>query len=767
MRLRTEDIHVFRLLAAVFLVLVALSCDAEESVQLPVRPITDLASASKILPQIARTVGRRYDERDPITRLDNKFRLQLAASQFASAAASLGALDGLLKSKPQVRAARIPYLIFARAKLIQRRNHLAFRAALETAFRDTFSKMGDETSARVIRALSSDQSTLKDEIQTLLRRLTGKTAIPLSDALLLVRQMQTLEVYDAFAPLLSALVAEDDGRRYIVERDVLVPTTDGASVCVLIVRPRHAQGRLPALLDFTIYNVPQFAVNLTRRTASNGYVAVEGLVRGKACSAGDPVPYEHDSADAAALIEWISHQPWSDGRVGMWGGSYSGFTQWAAAKRLPTALKAMMPMAPGAPGIDTPMDGNIFMNFIYPWPFYTTDNKTVDNTVYNDRARWDRLYRSWYVSGRAYRDLDKIDGTPNPIFDKWLEHPNYDSYWQSMIPYRSEFSRIDIPVLTTMGYFFGGPGAGLYYFTEHYKYDAGAEHYMLIGPYDHFQAQRGLINELGEPETLINYGLTLDPVALIDVGDLRYQWFNYVLKGGAKPTLLQDKVNYELVGANEWRHAQSIADMSNAVWRLYLTSNQHEGRYVLSDGPPPTPERVTLKVDLADRSDADRTPPGGGIESDAIDTANSIALVSEPLPHPTEVSGLLSGNLEFLSSKPDFDFQIALYELTSGNKYVLLTTYQSRASYVHGLAERNLIVPGRRQSMAFTATRLSGRLTHSGSRLVLTLGVVKDPSNEINYGTGGLVADETVQNAGAPLTIDWLDGTFFDVPLHK
>jgi hypothetical protein len=131
-----------------------------------------------------------------------------------------------------------------------------------------------------------------------------------------------------------------------------------------------------------------------------------------------PVPYEHDGADAASLIDWITAQPWSDGRVGMYEGSYNGFTQWATAKYMPRGLKAMMTGAPAAPGIDVPMEGNVFWNFLYPWTFYTANGKSADDATYNDRKRWEKLDRDWYVSGRPYRDLDKIDGTPNPIFDR-------------------------------------------------------------------------------------------------------------------------------------------------------------------------------------------------------------------------------------------------------------------------------------------------------------------------------------------------------------
>src|SRR4030095_14164441 len=129
------------------------------------------------------------------------------------------------------------------------------------------------------------------------------------------------------------------------------------------------------------------------------------------------------------------------------GGSYEGFTQWAAAKQMPKALKALMPGAPVAPGIDVPMEGNVFWNFIYPYPFYTTNTKYLDDATWNDTARWNRLNRDWYMSGRAYRDLEKIDGTPNPIFDRWIRHSSYDAYWRNMIPYKNEFARIKIPVL--------------------------------------------------------------------------------------------------------------------------------------------------------------------------------------------------------------------------------------------------------------------------------------------------------------------------------
>ena len=217
------------------------------------------------------------------------------------------------------------------------------------------------------------------------------------------------------------------------------------------------------------------------------------------------------------------------------------------------------------------MEGNAFWNFIYPWPFYTTTNKTLDEATYNDRVRWAKLNHNWYTSGRPYRDLEKIDGVPNPIFDRWISHPTYDTYWQSLIPYKDEFSSVSIPVLQTAGYYYGGPGAAVYYLSQHAQYRPDAQHYLIIGPYDHFMAQRGTATADGDVDTLSGY--RLDPAAKIDLSEVRYRWFDYTLKGGLRPAVLVDKINYEVTGANLWKHAPSLAAMSTETARYFLSED--------------------------------------------------------------------------------------------------------------------------------------------------------------------------------------------------
>jgi uncharacterized protein len=547
------------------------------------------------------------------------------------------------------------------------------------------------------------------------------------------------------------------------QEDVRVPTPGGATVCALIVRPRQA-APLPTLLQFTIYNDAEAMLRDARRAASKGYAGVIGLTRGKGCSADEIVPYEHDGADAAALIDWIAGQSWSDGQVGMYGGSYSGFTAWAAAKYHPRALKALMVGAPNAPGIDSPMEGNVVWNFIYPWPFFTADNKSLDNATYQDTARWDRLNRDWYLSGRSYRDLEKIDGKPNPIFERWLEHSSYDPYWQRLIPYREEFAGIKIPVLQTAGYYFGGPGAAVYLLQQHLKYQPQAEHYLIIGPYDHFMAQRGTATADGDVRQLSGY--TLDPAALINLVELRFQWFDYVLKGGPKPALLADKINYQVTGANLWKHAASIAAMANGSVRYYLAAGSATGTdraHRLSPAQPPGGV-IRQSVDFARRRAADLNTAGGGVQDRQLDSSNGLVFLSAPLAEPLEMSGLFSGHLDFITNKKDFDFQVALYELTAAGDYIQLAPYWSRASFVGDPSQRHLLRPGRRESLDFRSMRLMSRQLATHSRLVAVLSIIKESGRQINYGTGRDVNDETIADAHVPLNISWFSSSYLELP---
>lgn len=751
--------------AALFVL--AVSASAASAQELPFHSPAIGNDTARSMSALANQAITEYKDANRVVYLDNLFRLQLVAGRYTDATRTLTSLRALQGGgDPRQPAATLNlYSIFARAKIARERDHSSFDSAFQRVFREALTPLDDRTSWLLERPLFVYVRALQQDFTSALEQQKGKNAISLTDALKLIRAYEAEQVIGTAATLANPIVDEDNRRRYIIDTDIPVKTPDGATICTMIVRPRAARGRLPALLTFTIYAAPAPLLLEARRAASRGYAGVVGYTRGKGCSPGTPVPYEYDGADATALIDWISAQPWNDGRVGMWGGSYSGFTQWATAKHMPKALKALMPQASAAPAIDVPMDGNLFLSFVYPWPFYTTDVKALDDSTYNNTARWNKLNHDWYVGGRSYRDLDKIDGKPNPIFDKWISHPNYDSYWQSMIPFENDFARINIPVLQTAGYYYGGPGAAVYYLTQHYKYNPAAQHYLVIGPWGHFEAQRGMVNTLDT--TYVLNGYKLDRVALFDMGELRYQWFDYVFKGAPKPALLRDKVNYQVMGANIWKHAPSIAAMSNRTLRYYLIALRMGDRFRLSERNPGTNTTVTQTVNLADRTDADRISPGGGVVDTTIDTWNGVAFVSNPLQAEAEVSGLFSGRLDFITNKKDFDINISLYELTSKNEYVLLSTYWTRASAVGDLTQRRLLTSGKRESLDFKSVRLTSRVLQPGSRIIVLINVLKEPDMQINYGTGKDVSDETIADAGEPLKIEWFGDSYIDLPIWR
>ena len=729
----------------------------------------DLADSAALATSTRRLAGEvlgSYRDPDRSRYLGNVFLLQILLGRFAEASGSLAQLRALRQDDtPSDRARYVQYEILADAMSRGAgQGELGDRFA--QAFRDRFAQLDDATAAFAARTILLSPRTVAGDLRWATPDQTGRTTVSLEDALVLLRVYAAAESYRAFAGLPAALVAEEEARRYLVEKHVPVRTPDGATVCAYVVRPRTAREPLPALLQFTIYADSVAAVRDALLSAAHGYAGVTGYTRGKACSNDHPVPYVHDGPDAAALIDWIARQPWSDGRVGMYGGSYSGFTAWAAAKHRPSALKGIMVGAPAAPGIDVPMEGNIFVNFVYPWPFYTTNDRWLDNATYNDNARWQRLYRTWYTSGRPYRELEQIDGTPNPGFAAWIAHPTVDAYWRALVPHGDEFASIDIPVLQTAGYFFGGPGGAAWYANEHYRHHPAARHYLVIGPYDHLQAQRGVVTALGDTATWIA-GYTIDPVAGIDiVASLRYQWFDHLLRGGPRPALLQDRVNYQVTGANTWRHAPSLAAVANDRLRLYLRPGTG-GRHTLASAPPDSNAALTHTVNLADRSDVD-APFIGGLLATEIDTANAVVLVSEPLTAATEVSGLLTGHLELIANRRDFDFSITLYEWMADGQYFQLPPFMTRASHAHSIYERRLLTPDERERLDFVSqVRMLSRQVSPGSRIVMVLAVPKNGRQQINYGTGGDVSDESIADACEPLVIRWMGGSYIDLPVRR
>ncbi|MFT3668749.1 MAG: CocE/NonD family hydrolase [Pseudoxanthomonas sp.] len=685
-----------------------------------------------------------YRDEDPQRDLATRFRLQLVAGQYPQAVDSILTLRRLRGDAPPQPPQFLQYEIHARARALQAQHGMAYAQAWRQTFAERFGSLDDRTALQAEFSFGTSLARVRGDLDAALAKVAGRPRLPLTEAIDLVRAYQVHTAYAEFQPLFAAALQEDDARRYVIDRDALVTTPEGARIAALIVRPAKAPP-LPTLLQFTIYANDDVAWNDAKTMAAHGYVGVVAYSRGKGRSSDAIAPFVHDGRDAAAVIGWIAAQAWSDGQVGMFGGSYNSFAQWAAAKYRPPALKAIATSASAAPGIDIPMEGNVFLNFMYPWPLYTASSRWLDDARYGDSARWATLDREAYASGRAYRERPALDGSANPIFAEWLRHPAYDGYWQAMIPQGEDYAGIDIPVLATTGYFDGGQAGVLHYLREHLRHRPNADHTLVIGPYEHITMQTGV------PPNVQGY--VPDAAARINLQALRLAWFDHVLKGAPKPELLAGRVNWQAMGTDAWRHTDTLDTMATRTQSLCLAPGAMPDAYALSAQPRPGVV-ASQRVDFGDRRDAGWTPPQQVVNAH-LDPTLGLVFVGEPQAQDMELAGPFGGVLDFTVNKHDVDLAIGVYELSAEGQYLDLAWWLQRASYSEDRRQRRLLQPNAPQRLVVKDTRLLGRKLAAGSRLVLTLGVVKQPDRQLNLGSGKDPSDEVLADADAPLEIQW------------
>ncbi|HWS66035.1 MAG TPA: CocE/NonD family hydrolase [Steroidobacteraceae bacterium] len=751
--------HASALQVGLFFLIASTGLASSQEVPFPELVADNEQALVTAMPALARAVLDQYHDSDRETHLRNLFQLQAAAGQYADASNALHELHEVRRERALTQSfdRSIGAQLYVQAKGIERTLHRPFNESFKEAFRERFAELHDSAALDEGWMLGTSPVALRNILWGTLDRLRAKKRISVSEAVALIQAYVGLRAHEEFADVVGPLLEEDDARRYAIQPDALIRTQDGATVSAVVVRKKAWDTPHPSALLFTIYTVPTTNLHQAKLAAVHGYAGVVADTRGKRLSPGPVEPFVHEAADAYSVIDWISKQPWSDGRVAMYGGSYGGFAQWAAVKHVHPALKTIVPYVANNPGLGLPMENNIFLYANYAWNFYVADNNTLDEAIYSDTSRWRMLNQRWYASGRPYRDIDSLDGRPNRILQEQLGHPAYDRYWQAMTPYKEEFAKITIPILSITGYFEDNLPT-VEYLTEHYRYAPRTEHYLVVGPYDHFGAQ-------SEVKPGVVGGYPIDPAAQFDTSNLTFQWLDYVMGRGPKPTLLQDRVNYEVMGADTWKHAPSIEQMSRDSLTLYLTSEKVGERYRLSEQRPALGV-LEQSIDFSDRTTSNNLYPSGVVVS-GLDGAGTLSFISEPIDDVITIAGRVTGEIEAIIDKRDMDFTLALYEVMPDGRYLNLSYYLGRASYAHDMTSRALLTPGKRASIPFWRTPLIGRQLSKGSRLLLLLTVAKNAYAQINYGTGKDVSDESIADAITPLHVRWLTDSFIKVPVDR
>ncbi|GAB3065263.1 hypothetical protein GCM10027214_34610 [Stenotrophomonas tumulicola] len=682
----------------------------------------------------------------------------IVAGQHADAAVAVEALMASFVAQDDPgRAQRwVPYLLLAQAQASARGD---VGSAYAAAFRRRFALLDDLAALQTHYWFVANVDAATQQLAQAVAQHAPDKVLPREVALDLLRQAAFVQTFRVAVALAPSLISEDQDRRFTVDDQVMIPGADGVMLSAHLARRRGVDAPLPAAMQLTIYTDPARNRSDALLAAAHGYAGVVVDARGKRLGTGEAAPYETEGRDAHAAIDWISRQPWNDGRVVMYGGSYLGFAAWAAAKYRHPALKAIAAYVAAIPGLGLPMENNVFLTANYAWPFYVANNRLLDDDTYNQRGRWSALAEKWYASGQPYRQIDQVDGTPNPWLQRWLSHPAYDAYWQAMVPYGDDFAGIDIPVLSVTGYYDDGQISALQYFKEHYRHRPDADHTLLIGPYDHFGAQSPV-------KAMQLRGYDVDKAAQFDTQALTFEWFDHVLKGAPRPALLAGRVNYQLMGADRWGHEESLAAAAGAYPSFHLSTGSEGPYHRLSRTAPAQGGFLSQVVDFSDRGTERHGYYPDPILRDTLETGDALAFASEVFEQPVDVVGTFSGELKVRINKRDVDLTVTLYEQMQDGRVMQLSYFMGRASHARDMTTRALLQPGRWTVLPFERTRMTARRLSAGSRLLLVVDVLKDANHQVNHGTGRDVSDESVADAGTPLRIDWHTDSVVRIPLQ-
>jgi putative CocE/NonD family hydrolase len=529
---------------------------------------------------------------------------------------------------------------------------------------------------------------------------------------------------------------------------VKIPLRDGVHLNATVYQPHNQKEPLPLIFTFTPY-IGDSYTDRAMYFASKGYVYALVDVRGRGNSEGAFEPFANEGRDGYDATEWFAKQSYCNGKVAMWGGSYAGFDQWTVAKEFPPHLATIVPAAAAHPGVDFPFQYNIFYPYDMQWLTFTSGHTGNSKSFENDPF-WAAKARELYKAHGAFLDYDKLVGNPSTIFQKWLQHPTPDAYYDAMVPSPDRYKKLSLPILTITGHYDGDQPGAFTFYKRHMEYgstEAKANHYLIIGPWDH-AGTRTPKREMG--------GLKFAEASALDLNKLHDEWYAWTMKAGPKPDFLKKRVAYYVMGAEVWKYADSLESIANGALTFYLSSNGaasdafHSGTLLGTMGNSPTPDSWTY--DPLDNRPGEAEPEEN--PSYLTNQAGVINLFgqgliyhSDPFPAATEISGFPKLTVWLAMDVPDTDLAVELYEILSDGSSILLSSATMRARYRESLRQEMPVSPGKAEKYVFDNFTFFSRQVAKSSRLRLVVGSVNSPSVEKNYNSGGVVAKETGKDA--------------------
>jgi uncharacterized protein len=559
-----------------------------------------------------------------------------------------------------------------------------------------------------------------------------------------------------------------------------VPMRDGVRLSADIFRAEGQQSPLPCIAYMTPYTADK-GQNVGRSLVENGYVFASVDVRGRGDSEGNFLAMEQEGKDGYDLVEWLARQSYCNGKIGMLGGSYQGYDQWATAKELPPHLVSIVPVASVHPGVDYPYDHNIAYPYQMQWLAYT-EGHTERVKLFDDFHFWADKYRELYRGQRPFAEFDAALGMRSTIFHEWVSHPAVDSYWDSMNPTAQDFSNMRCSILTITGQYDDDQAGAISYYRDHQRFaktQDALKHHLIIGPWDHAGTRY--------PKDVVG-GLRVGAASLLDVNKLRNDWFDWTMKSGEKPTFLKARVAYYFFGEDigEWRYAQTLDDVTSQRETFFLASSDSNPTSVFNSGTlsasvtsrrtqdfyeydPNDPETLN-RIDSEEYAD-------WALDQRWLNAEQGRYLVYQtgPLKEPIDIAGFFKLSAWIVLDRPDTDFHVELFEVTKEGKNILLSQDSLRARYRVSPDAEKMVPKNVPQQYVFDRFTFVARRLSNGSRLRLAISPppispVANYYPQKNFNSGGVVANETSLDAKpvrATLLHDANHRSFLEIPIAK
>ena len=528
-----------------------------------------------------------------------------------------------------------------------------------------------------------------------------------------------------------------------LETGVEVKMRDGTILRADIYRPK-AEGKFPVLLERTPYDKRNSA-DLAVKAVARGYVVIVQDVRGRYSSDGEWYPFKNESNDGYDTVEWAAALSYSDGKVGMFGGSYVGATQMLAAIAHPAHLAGICPVVTASNYHDgwTYQGGAFEQWFNESWTSALAQDTINRSVVKNTNA----LNGMWKLPLTAYRLFETPENTSGsdlkrtlaPYFLDWLAHPNYDDYWKRW-SIEEHFSDINVPILTIAAWydlFLGGSLRNYIGIKSHGATEAarrGQRLLVVIG------GHAGWGRKIGD----VDFG----PAAEFAWDDAMLSWYDYLFKNAANEFATAKPVKFFVLGANQWRNEDDWP-LSRARETKYFLHSAGKANSLNGDGALTTVLPRSEPVDRYTYNPEDPAPTiGGPLCCDAehlkpgprdqrpVESRNDVLVYSTPaLGQDVEITGPIRVELFANSSAVDTDFTGKLVDVWPEGFAQNLTEGIIRGRYRDSQEKPTFMNPG--QTYKFTIDLwATSNVFRKGHRVRLEISSSNFPRFDRNLNTG-------------------------------